>query len=93
MANEQEAAEIAALPEKYRPLGMWAYFGYTILFNIPIVGFICTIVFAFSDANIARRNYARSFFCIYIICIVVVLLLSVTGMYTSLISGTVAHSV
>lgn len=33
------------LPEKYRPLGMWAYFGYTILFSIPLLGFIFLIIF------------------------------------------------
>lgn len=66
-----EREEIRDLPEKYRPLGAWAYFGYSILFAIPLVGFILLIVFSFSDANIARRNYARSFFCGLVVALVI----------------------
>ena len=50
------------LPEQYRPLSMWEYFGYSLLFNIPVVGFVFLIVFSFSGSNINRRNYARSYF-------------------------------
>ena len=49
--------------EQLRPISPWAYFGYSILFSIPVVGFICLIVFSLSDTNINRRNYARSFWC------------------------------
>ena len=47
---------------QYRPLSPWAYFGYNLLFSIPLIGFILLIVFSFSNENINRRNYARSFF-------------------------------
>jgi hypothetical protein len=30
------------------------------LFNIPLIGFICSIVFAFAGTNITRKNYARA---------------------------------
>lgn len=65
------------IPSTYKPLSPWAYFGYNILFTIPLVGFICAIIFAFDNSNINRRNYARSFFCglallvIFVITIVV----------------------
>lgn len=56
----------------YTPIGMWGYFGYQILFMIPLLGLIFLIVFAFgATRNINLRNYARSFFCIYIILVVV----------------------
>lgn len=48
------------IPEKYRLMSAWGYIGYSLLFSIPIVGFICAIVFAVSDDYINRRNYARS---------------------------------
>lgn len=51
------------LPPQYRPLGAWAYFWYGVLFSIPLVGFVFLIVFSFNDANINRRNYARSYWC------------------------------
>ena len=59
------------LPEKYRPLGMWAYFGYTILFSIPLLGFIFLIIYSFSDKNINRRNFARSYFCVFILMVII----------------------
>ena len=51
------------IPSNYKPLSAWAYFGYQLLFAIPLVGFILLIVFSFNDDNINRRNYARSYFC------------------------------
>ncbi len=69
-----EKQEIAKLPEKYRPLTAWGYFGYNILFSIPLVGFICMIVFACSSSNIPRRSFARSFFCVYIVIAIVIVI-------------------
>ena len=55
------------LPPEYKPLSPWAYLGYNILFVIPIIGLVFLIIFAFSDKNINRRNYARSYFCAFLI--------------------------
>ena len=79
--NNREKEEIDRLPQKYRPLGAWGYFGYQLLFSIPIAGFICLIIFAFSDANINRRSFARSYFCITVIVavIAVIILLAAGG--------------
>lgn len=79
MANEIEQQEMANIPQKYRPLGMWAFFGYTILFSLPIVGLILALVFAFNNNNVCRRNFARSYFCILIISIVLVFALAAMG--------------
>ena len=57
-------------PERFRPLSPWAYFGYTLLFAIPIIGFICLIIFSLSDTNINRRSFARSFFCGLVIALI-----------------------
>ena len=52
------------IPEEYTPISMWGYFGYSLLFSIPIVGLICIIVFSFGGSrNINLRNFARSYFC------------------------------
>lgn len=61
--NSYEKAEIQRLDSKYRPLGAWEYFGYTLLFSLPLIGFICLLIFCFSDSNINRRSFARSYFC------------------------------
>jgi VIT1/CCC1 family predicted Fe2+/Mn2+ transporter len=74
------------IPVEYRPLSPWAYFGYNILFAIPVIGLICLFVFAFSNANINRRNYARSFFCVYAILIIVCVVFGMAGGFAWFIS-------
>lgn len=68
-----------SIPSEYRPLSPWAYFGYGILFNIPIIGFILLIIFSLDNSNINRRNYARSYWCIYILVIIFIIVLTVLG--------------
>ena len=58
------------LPPQYRPLSAWAYFGYSVLFSIPLVGFVCLIIFSFNDSNINRRSYARSYWIVFILVFV-----------------------
>ena len=58
------------IPYNYKPLSPWAYFGYQLLFTIPLIGFIFLLVFAFNNDNINRRNFARSYFCFSIIVII-----------------------
>ena len=36
----QHKMTIEDLPQEYRPIGMWGYFGYSLLFNIPFAGWI-----------------------------------------------------
>lgn len=74
-----EREEIKDLPDKYRPLGAWSYFGYQLLFMIPLIGFICLVIFALSDSNINRRSFARSYFCVYVIVITIIVIIVVAG--------------
>lgn len=68
----------------YQPLKMWSYFGYDILFAIPIVGFILMLIFSFGGTrNINLRNYARSKFCIVIIVVALFVLLTIMIMLAS----------
>lgn len=68
-----------AVPTEYAPLSPWAYFGYEILFAIPLVGLICLIIFSFNNSNINRRNFARSFFCVYVIAIIIIVIVVVVA--------------
>lgn len=88
MANE----DFSNLPEEYRPISMWGYFGYTLLFSIPCVGFIAILIFAFGGAkNINLRNFARSYFCWLIIafiwCIIAVALSVAMGGTAAIMSN------
>ena len=49
------------IPEAYKPLSPWMYFGLMLLFSIPVVGLIFLIIFSFDDGNLNRRNFARSY--------------------------------
>ena len=71
----------ADLPQNLKPLGAWAYFGYSLLFAIPIVGFIILCVFALGGTNnINLKNFARSYFCVILFWLIVALIvLAVTG--------------
>ena len=64
-----------AIPPQYKPLSPWAYLGYQILFTIPLVGLIALIIFALNNDNINRRNFARSYFCVLVIAIVLVVII------------------
>ena len=77
-------------PEEYRPLSPWAYFGYGILYGIPVLGVIMLILHSISSANINRRNFARSYWCVYVILIVLCILLAAAGVSLSSLTGAVS---
>lgn len=57
---------------EYKPIRAWGYFGLNILYAIPLIGWICLLVHAFSTKNANLRNYARSIFCSLLIFVIVV---------------------
>lgn len=71
-----------SIPPYYRPLSPWAYFGYNILFAIPIIGWIFLIIYAFDNSNINRKNYARSFFVIWLLVIIMISIFAAIGFGT-----------
>lgn len=79
--NESESSE-------YKPISMWGYFGYEILFSIPILGIIMLIVFSVGGTqNKNLKNFARSYFCFLILAVVLVIMLSVMGVGAGLLSN------
>jgi len=69
-----------SVPENLTPLSPWAYFGLTLLFSVPIVGFIFLIIFSCNSDNINRRNFARSYWCsLVIFAVAIVILVAVFG--------------
>lgn len=61
-------AQTADIPEEYKPISMWGYLGYQILFAIPLVGFILILVFSFGGKkNINVRNFARAYLLAFVI--------------------------
>ena len=76
--------ELQHLPEAYRPLSPWTYFGLGILYSLPVVGWIFLIVHAIGSMNINRRNYARSYFCVYVLAIILIAVLAAMGVLSSI---------
>ncbi|MBR3280488.1 MAG: EI24 domain-containing protein [Clostridia bacterium] len=61
------------IPEEYRIMSPWAIVGYLLLFSIPVVGLIFLFIFAFDNSYIARRNFARSRFCLMLVGLVLII--------------------
>ncbi|MBP3284385.1 MAG: hypothetical protein J6M02_02665 [Clostridia bacterium] len=81
------------VPEEYKPISMWGYFGYELLFSIPCVGFIVLLVFAFGGTqNKNLKNFARSYFCWLILAIILVVLIFIFGGVVSVITGEILSS-
>ncbi len=78
--------DLTSIPPEYKPISMWGYFGYELLFSIPFIGFIVLIVFAISARNINLRNFARSYFCFLIIFLIIIGIAIGVGAGSGLIS-------
>ena len=64
------------LPEEFKPISMWGYFGYSILFAIPCIGLIVLLVFAFGGAkNVNLRNFARGQLISIVIAIIIMVIM------------------
>jgi hypothetical protein len=78
------------VPAELTPISMWGYFGYSILFNIPVVGFIFLIIFAIGAKNVNKKNFARSYFCGIILALIIIgiaaLISGATGGFAALAS-------
>ncbi|MCR5224249.1 MAG: ABC transporter permease [Bacilli bacterium] len=77
---------IDKLPVEYRPISPIAYFGYAWLFSIPLIGLVFTIVYALSNANINRRNFARAFLIVDAVILILAVIFGLAGGYVYIIS-------
>lgn len=64
---------------QYRLLSPWAYVGYGILFTLPVIGWILAIVFALNDDNLNRRNFARGYWCMVLVVVILSIVCMVMG--------------
>lgn len=72
------------LPKSYRPITGWGYFWRTILYAIPVIGWIVLLVNAIGSKNRNGRYFARSYFCGLLVAIIVVAVVTVLD----LVAGT-----
>lgn len=64
---------------QYRLLSPWAYVGYGLLFTLPVIGWILAIVFALNDDNLNRRNFARGYWCMVLVVVILSIVWMVMG--------------
>ncbi len=64
-------------PQQFAPLSPWSYFWHSVLFGIPIVGWIFLIIDCFTTTNYNLRSFARSYFCYAVLVLIVVLIVAV----------------
>lgn len=64
---------------RYAPVSTGAFFGYKILYGIPVIGWILCIVFSFTQKNVNKRNFARATLIGMIISLVLTCLLAVAA--------------
>lgn len=74
-------------PDEYKPISMWGYFGYQILFSIPVIGWIFIVIFALTASNQNLKNFARSQFCVLIIWLILIAVSAFSGLFTTLLEN------
>ena len=74
-----------------KPITMWGYLGYQLLFAIPCVGLVFLFVYGFgSNTNVNLKNFARSYLIMYAIALGISLLMMLFGVSIGL--GTALNS-
>ena len=67
------------VPQELQPLSPWKYFWLSVLYSIPVLGFIFLLIHSISSANINRKNFALSHFCILALIGIIILIFALTG--------------
>jgi hypothetical protein len=62
--------------EEYKPISPFGYLGYELLFAIPVIGWVIQLIFSICHKNRNVKNFARSFYCLYLLSIVISLILA-----------------
>lgn len=58
------------LPKAYRPLSPWNYFWRSVLYSIPVIGWIFLLVHAIAGKSRHGRSFARSYFCALLVGVI-----------------------
>lgn len=75
------------IPGEYQPLSPWAYFGWQLLFALPLAGFVLLIVMSFAPRNRNLKNFARSYWCALLIGIGIAIVVVVIALIIAAAAG------
>lgn len=68
------------LPKAYRPLSPWSYFWRSVLYSIPVLGWLFLLVHAIASKSRHGRSFARSYFCGLLFVVIVAVIAAVASM-------------
>ena len=71
------------LPKSYRPISGWGYFWRTVLYAIPVLGWLILLINAIGSKNRNGRNFARSYFCALLVAIIIAVIGVVANYFTN----------
>jgi len=80
--------------DEYKPITPFGYVGYELLFSLPLVGFICLIIFAFGGTkNINVKNFARSYLLMALIALIIYSLVVVILLFFSVNRNSIVNEI
>ena len=71
-----------------KPISAWGYVGYNILWAIPVLGWLLWLGAALFAKNQNKKNYARSYFCVFLLVLLVAVVAAV-GVFAASMMGLV----
>ena len=71
------------LPKSYRPISGWGYFWRTVLYAIPVLGWLILLINAIGSKNRNGRNFARSYFCALLVVVIIAVIGAVANYFTN----------
>ncbi len=69
-----------------RPISAWGYVGYSVLWAIPVIGWIFWLCAALWAINQNKKNYARSYVC-GVLMIIFLALVAVAAIFVADLAG------
>ncbi|MBQ8310848.1 MAG: hypothetical protein IJX80_07550 [Clostridia bacterium] len=75
------------IPASYKPISAWGYFGYRLLYSIPVIGWIILIIHAIGASNINVRRHARSYFCTFLLVVLIAAIFAVLIMVSGIFNN------
>ena len=83
--RDQKRAKIQAAidqcPKEYKPLGTSTYFWLSVLYSIPLLGFIFVLILSAVPRNRNLKNFTRAILVFYLIAIIIALITGIVIMF------------
>lgn len=94
---EQEQEYVPQEADRYAPVSTKTFFYHKMLYSIPVIGWILCLVFAFTQKNVNKRNFARASLIglligLVMLILVAILVISLAGMLVEELAGNVIGS-